>query len=171
MISEKLDNGENQSLDDLLNFMDTKLGALHQVSLINIPPTFSSQVGTIIGHCLSSKTFQWCQTLRSWPTLHQHYMESFNYFYSSSFWIIFEGHILLLPKKTSLPHKMVSCVTRLTRLHYSQTTTTNSLEIGWQILLILIYIRKRLDYFGTFLTARFQSGVLYKNLGVVLLVV
>ena len=35
-ISKKLDKGENQSLDDLLNFMDTNLGALHEVSQINL---------------------------------------------------------------------------------------------------------------------------------------
>ena len=35
-ISKKLDKGENQSLDDLLKFMDTKLGALHEVSQINL---------------------------------------------------------------------------------------------------------------------------------------
>ena len=35
-ISKKLDKGENQSLDDLLFFMDTKLGALHEVSQINL---------------------------------------------------------------------------------------------------------------------------------------
>ena len=35
-ISEKLDKGGNQSLDDLLNFMDTNLGALHEVSQINL---------------------------------------------------------------------------------------------------------------------------------------
>ena len=35
-ISKKVDKGENQSLDDLLNFMDTHLGALHEVSQINL---------------------------------------------------------------------------------------------------------------------------------------
>ena len=35
-ISQKLDKGENQSLDDHLNFMDTNLGALHEVSQINL---------------------------------------------------------------------------------------------------------------------------------------
>ena len=35
-ISKKLDKGENQSLDDLLNFLDTNLGALHEVSRINV---------------------------------------------------------------------------------------------------------------------------------------
>ena len=35
-ISKKLDKGENQSLDDLLNFMDTNLGALQEVSQINL---------------------------------------------------------------------------------------------------------------------------------------
>ena len=35
-ISKKLDKGENQSLDDLLTFMDTNLGALHEVSQINL---------------------------------------------------------------------------------------------------------------------------------------
>ena len=40
-ISKNLDNGENQSLDDLLNFMDTNLGALHGVSLINSPTAFT----------------------------------------------------------------------------------------------------------------------------------
>ena len=35
-ISKKLDEGENQSLDDLLNFMDTNLGALQEVSQINL---------------------------------------------------------------------------------------------------------------------------------------
>ena len=35
-ISKKLDKGENQSLYDLLNFMDTNLGILHEVSQINL---------------------------------------------------------------------------------------------------------------------------------------
>ena len=35
-ISKILDKGENQSLDDLLNFMDTNLGALHEVSRISL---------------------------------------------------------------------------------------------------------------------------------------
>ena len=35
-ISKNMDTGENQSLDDLLNFMDTNLGALHEVSHINL---------------------------------------------------------------------------------------------------------------------------------------
>ena len=35
-ISKKLDKGENQSLDDLLIFMDNNLGALHEVSQINL---------------------------------------------------------------------------------------------------------------------------------------
>ena len=35
-ISKKLDKLENQSLDDLLNFMDTNFGALHEVSQINL---------------------------------------------------------------------------------------------------------------------------------------
>ena len=35
-ISKKLDEAENQSLDGLLNFMDTNLGALHEVSQINL---------------------------------------------------------------------------------------------------------------------------------------
>ena len=133
-ISKNLDNGENQSLDDLLNFMDTKLGALHGVSLINFPTTSSSQVGTIIRLCLSSITFQCCQTLRSWPILHQHYIEPLNYLYrktySSSFRIAIEGPLLLLPNNTSLPDKKESCLTRFTRLHYSQTNTTDSLKIG-----------------------------------------
>ena len=34
--SKKLDKGENQNSDDLLNFMDTNLGALHEVSQINL---------------------------------------------------------------------------------------------------------------------------------------
>ena len=35
-LSKNLDKGENQSLDDLLNFMDTNIGALHGVSQINL---------------------------------------------------------------------------------------------------------------------------------------
>ena len=35
-ISKKLDKGENQSLDDLLKFMDANLGAIHEVSQINL---------------------------------------------------------------------------------------------------------------------------------------
>ena len=35
-ISKKLDKGENQSLDDLLNFMDNNLCAMHEVSHINL---------------------------------------------------------------------------------------------------------------------------------------
>ena len=35
-ISKSFDKGENQSLDDLLNFMDTNLGALHEVSQTNL---------------------------------------------------------------------------------------------------------------------------------------
>ena len=35
-ISKKLDKGENQSLDDLLNFMDINIGALREVSQINL---------------------------------------------------------------------------------------------------------------------------------------
>ena len=35
-ISKKLDKEENRSLDDLLKFMDTNLGALHEVSQINL---------------------------------------------------------------------------------------------------------------------------------------
>ena len=35
-ISKKLDKGGNQSLGDLLNFMDTNLMALHEVSQINL---------------------------------------------------------------------------------------------------------------------------------------
>ena len=31
-----MEKRENQSLDDLLNFMDTNLGALHEVSQINL---------------------------------------------------------------------------------------------------------------------------------------
>ena len=35
-ISKKIHNGENQSLDDLLNFMDINLGELHEVSQVNL---------------------------------------------------------------------------------------------------------------------------------------
>ena len=46
-IHKNLDKRENQSVDDLLKFMVTNLGALHKVSMINIPPTSLIQVGTI----------------------------------------------------------------------------------------------------------------------------
>ena len=35
-ISRVLDKRENQSLDDLFNFMDIELGALHELSQVNI---------------------------------------------------------------------------------------------------------------------------------------
>ena len=35
-ISKKLDKGENKSLNDVVNFMDTNLGELHEVSQINL---------------------------------------------------------------------------------------------------------------------------------------
>ena len=44
-ISRLLDKRENKSLDDVLVYMDSDLGALHEVSLINIPPTFTNHVG------------------------------------------------------------------------------------------------------------------------------
>ena len=137
-----MDNGENRSLCDLLIFMDSNFGALQRVSLINVPSTFPCHVGILFLHDFSCRNFHWCQTLRSWPTLHQHYMLPLSYFwkktYSSSFRITVEGLVLLLPNITSVQDKMESSLTWMTRLNFSHTTTTDSLRIGWQTLLILI---------------------------------
>ena len=69
---------------------------------------------------------------------------------SSSFQITIEGLTHLSPVITSLADQLESSLTRLSSWHYSQTTMTNGLEIGWQTLLILILFTQQANLIWDF---------------------
>ena len=70
--------------------------------------------------------------------------------FSSSFRITIEGPTLLLLVETSLADQMELSLTRLFRRHYSQTSLTNGLKIGWQTLITLILSTEEANYIWLF---------------------